>query len=127
MTYDIGGKPHILVDFKTQFTLKQLGKTTALLSKILDKDALGFITGKITNEDIPALIEKITSVTNNEDLRQLLCVFFLPEGEKYTEPTAERLASMDDAPIGPLVEAVKGFFGGKSDANANTLSSSTEA
>lgn len=97
--------------------LKQITGITDVLS-IISKNGIPW-------DSVPGLVTKITDTLGQDAVLELFCVFFIPAGEKYDESKLEeRRKDMEDAPIYPLVDAIKSFFTSKTTAAANLIGGS---
>ncbi len=128
----IAGKPHHIVDFKTEFTKRQLKKVTACLSGLVETHkttATALIGGVKSGDDLVALITAAPALLDDARLNELLCAVILPDGEAYDEAKVpDRLAGMEDVPVGLIVEAIKSFFPStKKPVENSTITSTTQA
>ena len=126
-TINIGGVDHRVCDLKTEFTVRQTRKVFSILKQITGiTDVMSSIARNgIPWDSVPALVERIEQTLGQDAVLELFCVFFIPNGEKYDESKiAERKKIMEDAPVYPLIEAIKSFFPSRTTAAANSSGSS---
>lgn len=130
-TIDIAGVKHVVTDFRHTFTARQLRKALTLLSGLLAEHgsvASLLRGGRVAGEQIVEIINASPAILEDARLYELMAVFFIPEGEKYSDDTlAKRAEVMIDAPLGELVGAVKDFFAGRTSVAASSSDTSTPA
>lgn len=126
-TITIGGVEHRVCDLKTEFTVRQTRKVFAILKQITGiTDVMSSISKNgIPWDAVPELVVRIGETLGQDAVLELFCVFFIPVGERYDEnKIEERKKIMEDAPVYPLIEAIKSFFPSRTTAAASTGGSS---
>ena len=128
-TFDVNGITFTVIDFKRKLSGRLMLRALTALSALIKNDtARTVLTQGVKGDNLVDLLTGAPDVIGSDafkDLVNVLCVPADPQDAAYLALTAEQRADLAlDVPLFTAYEAIKSFFGSKTNAEGSSVTTS---